>query len=245
MTDAAGGNPPAVLVERGDDGVVVMTFNRPERRNALTADAYHQLAAALEEATGDEKTSVVVLTGAGAGFCAGVDLEAYKSGDRDALAEGFDRLMAALMRFPKPLIAAVHGAAVGLGTTLLLHADLVVADETARFRTPFPQMHLVPEAGSSVTLPARIGRADAAWMLLSGEWVSAGEATDQGLVWRLTPEGEAREEALAAARQLAALPLDSLVATKRLLDHGRAEQIEAALRRERDEMAALTGRPGG
>jgi enoyl-CoA hydratase/carnithine racemase len=144
-----------------------------------------------------------------------------------------------LAAFNKPLLAAVQGAAVGIGTTLLLHCDLVLASAEARFRTPFTSLGIVPEAASSVLLPARIGPQAAAHMLLASAWVDAQQALAQGLVWRVCPPESLLDKTLAVAAEIASLPLNSLVATKQLILDGRADLVKAAHGREVGELGRL------
>lgn len=233
----------AVVRAIDDGGVAIVRLNRPVRRNAFDAMGYHAMADILDAAATDRNVRVAIVVGEGAGFCSGADLSAAERSP-DEMTVGFERMLGALTTFPKPLLAAVHGAAVGVGVTMLLHFDLVLADETAQFRTPFPQLGLAPEAASSWTLPLVIGRQNATWMLMSGEWLTARDALAQGLVWRLTPPGQVLIHALAAAHVLAALPPTSIEATKRVLNHGRHAQVVQVLARELIELRILTGLDG-
>ena len=164
---------------------------------------------------------VVVLTGAGRAFSAGTDLvELAANGDfrgTPADPDRFERLIDALAAFPKPLVCAVNGIAVGIGATMLGLADLVVMADTARLRCPFTSLSLVPEAAASVTFPFLLGRQAAAWVLMSSEWIDAAEAKAMGLAWKVVPADDVLDEALAHARRFAVHSLDSLVACKRLI----------------------------
>lgn len=158
-------------VDRSDEnGVRTLVFNRPARLNAFTAASYRMLAAALNEAADDDSVRVVELVGAGRAFSSGVDLDALAAADTDEYADAFAVLLPALTEFPKPLLAGVHGAAVGFGTTILLHADVVVVADDARLRLPFAQLGTVPEAASSVLLPAQVGLQRATELVLTGRW---------------------------------------------------------------------------
>ncbi|MGH8985631.1 MAG: enoyl-CoA hydratase/isomerase family protein, partial [Acidimicrobiia bacterium] len=154
---------------------------------------------------------------------------------------GFPTFLDAVMAFPKPLLAAVNGVAVGIGLTLLPHCDLVLVSDTARLRGPFIPLGVVPEAAASVTLPAVMGRQRAAHLLYTGAWIDAAEAVACGLAWRSCPPDRLLDDTLAVAREIAAMPLESLVATKRLVQAGREDALRAARVREDAEFARLTG----
>jgi enoyl-CoA hydratase/carnithine racemase len=186
-----------------------------------------------------------VLTGRGRAFSAGVDLdELGRPGGGAVLGAEFDPLLACLARFPKPLVAAVSGPAVGFGATLLLHCDLVVVDETATIRLPFVDLMTCAEAASSWLLPQRVGPQHATWMMLSGAPMQADEAVATGLAFTCVPAGQALEKALALAALIARHPVDVLVANKRLLREGWAEQVAAVWQREKAAMADLAEKSG-
>jgi enoyl-CoA hydratase/carnithine racemase len=197
--------------------VRVLSLARPERKNALTADMYALLADGLLSAASDASVHVLMLTGNAAGFTAGNDLGDFlKNPPTSAQAPVF-RFLHAIASFPKPLIAAVNGVAIGVGTTMLLHCDLVYASEDTKFSMPFTSLGLCPEAASSLLLPAIAGYARAAEKLLLGETFSAAEALEMGMVNRVVPLEQLREFALAQAQKLCAKPLQSLIETKRLM----------------------------
>jgi enoyl-CoA hydratase/carnithine racemase len=238
---AEGSNPEQpeseVLVQ--DAGRVrTVTLNRPERVNAFTATSYRRLARVLNEADGAGEVSVVLMEGAGGGFSSGVDL-ASASVEGEALGENFDHLIESLIRFSKPLLAAVHGAAVGFGTTLLLHCDLVLVADTARLRFPFTALGTTPEAASSVLLPQIVGLQRAADLLLTSRWITGSEAAQMGLAARCCPEASLHSEALATAQALTELPDAALATAKRLVRAGAAAVTRDALGRERAEAGAL------
>ena len=220
-----------------------MTLNRPERVNAFTASSYRRLASALDEADAAADVSVVLLEGAGRGFSSGVDLAAVGSVD-ETLAENFDQLIKSLITFSKPLLAAVHGAAVGFGATILLHCDLTLVAETARLRLPFTALGTTPEAASSVLLPQIVGAQRAADLILTSRWISGREAAQMGLVARCCPGESLHSQALATAQGLTALPDEALATAKRLLKAGTAALVQDALSRERGEAALLHGSAG-
>ncbi|MGD9795225.1 MAG: enoyl-CoA hydratase/isomerase family protein [Acidimicrobiia bacterium] len=220
--------------------VRVLRLDRPDRLNAFDNVHYGLLADAVEAAESDDAVGVVVITGAGRAFSAGADLTAIAdpSLSDDFLAQ-FTRLLETLDASTKPLIAAVNGLAVGVGTTMLLHCDLVLADAAARFRTPFPQLGTTPEAASSILLPRLVGPQFAKWMLLTGEWVDADAALRMGLVANVYPAGTVLDEALALAERMSVLPGEALAAAKRLLAEGLTEQVRAAIDREMIAARAL------
>ncbi len=226
------------ILVRDEGRVRIVTLNRPERINAFTASGYVGLASALDESDAATNVSVVLLEGAGPGFSSGVDLAAVGSPD-GSLGENFDHLINSLIRFSKPLLAAVHGAAVGFGVTILLHCDLTLVAETARLRLPFTALGTTPEAASSVLLPQIVGAQRAADLLLTSRWIDGREAAQMGLVARCCPEESLYSEALATAHALTALPDAALAAAKRLLKAGTATVVQDALRRERSEASIL------
>lgn len=200
------------------DGVLEICFSRPEKKNALTGAMYDAARSALEGAQTNDAVRVVLFSAEGGAFTAGNDLA-----DFAALADGRSterhahHFITALARATKPIVAAVPGLAVGVGTTMLLHCDLVYVADTARLTTPFVNLGLVPEAASSYLLPARIGYVRAFGMFTLGESVSGVEAVALGLANKVCSAARVREEALAAARLLASKPAGSVLATKRLM----------------------------
>src|SRR5205823_1789952 len=212
-------------------GVCEVRLNRPEKRNALTAAMYGALSEALRGAEADDAVRAVLLSGAGANFSAGNDLNDFLSalqGNVEPSAVGFLRTLAA---FRKVLIAAVHGQTVGIGVTLLLHCDLVVAARSTQLSLPFVKLGLVPEAASSLLLPRLIGYQRAAELLLLGKPFDAATAERLGLVNRVVEEAVLLSEARALARALAQQPSGALLATRRLL-RGDPEQVRARIEAE-------------
>ncbi len=204
------------------DGVLQLTLDRPEKKNALTGDMYHALSDGLERASADAAIRAVLLCGNGPAFSSGNDVNDFLSrGDADPQTTPSVRFIKALARFDKPLVAAVQGLAVGIGTTMLLHCDLVYASADARFSTPFSKLGLVPEAGSSLLLPRRIGAVRANAMLMLGEALDAENAVVAGLVNALFPAETLVAQALDKARALAALPAAALLASKALIQGDR------------------------
>jgi enoyl-CoA hydratase/carnithine racemase len=205
-----------VTVERRG-AVLALTMNRPERRNAITVAMYAALAHAIGSAASDETIRLITLEGAGEDFTAGNDLADFMA----ELPSGDDipvwRLLRALAANPVPLLAAVHGNAVGIGTTLLFHCDLVLAEEGTRFIMPFVDLGLVPEAASSLLMPRLAGRRRAARYVLLGEPFGVDEAHAFGLVSHAVPKGELSGALDAVVGQLLAKPPEALRLTQRLL----------------------------
>jgi enoyl-CoA hydratase/carnithine racemase len=207
----AGGTPP-VTVEL-DGGVLRVTMDRPEKKNALTQAMYGAMADALDRAESDDAVRVVLIRARGDDFCAGNDLADFDlAGESET-----GRFLARLAATTIPLVIAVQGVAIGVGTTMLLHADLVYAAEGARFRLPFVDLGLVPEAGSTLLLPQLVGYQRAADLLLTGRFFDAAEANALGIV-NTVVERETLDAATAdIARALAAKPPGALRQTKALL----------------------------
>jgi enoyl-CoA hydratase/carnithine racemase len=198
-------------------GVTTVTFNRLDKKNSITAAMYATLADALATADADPAVRVVVLQGHETIFSAGNDIGDFLNKPPSAEEAPVFRFLHGIARFSKPLIAAVCGPAVGVGTTMLFHCDLVYAGDNAAFSMPFVNLGLVPEAASSLLVPQMMGYHRAAEALLLGEPFMAEAALEVGLVNRVVPPSEAANVAQAQARKLAAKPLSALVATKQLL----------------------------
>ncbi len=207
------------------DGVLELRFNRPEKRNAITFAMYRALAAQLEAALADSAVSAVLLSGAGASFSAGNDLNDFLSGPEFSATHPVIEVLHRLATFDKPLIAAVHGQTVGIGVTMLLHCDLVVAAQGTILTMPFVALGLVPEAGSSLLVPRLAGMQRAAELLLLGSPLDAAGAERLGLVNRVVAEASLLDEARALALRLAQQPAGALRATKRLLRGDPAELL--------------------
>ncbi len=223
--------------------VTTIRFDRPDKKNAITLEMYGVLGAALEAAANDPAVHAVVIAGSRDCFTAGNDLgdfvRAAQGGGGDIRASlGFLRSLAT---FEKPLVAAVAGVAIGIGTTLLLHCDLVYAAPTARFKTPFVDLALVPEAGSSVLLPALVGARRAAQLLLLGEQLDAATALAWGLVNGVVDDPAAAAQA--AARRLAACAPNALRTTKALIRRTTRDAVLEAMRVEGEAFAAQLRSP--
>lgn len=241
--------PPDLLLTEDRDRVRLLTFNRPDRANAFNEELYHAAADALRAAATDDDVAVVVLTGAGKAFCAGTDLlEMAAAVDHgvDGTAtsrNGFPAFVDVLQEFPKPLMAAVNGAAVGLGLTLLAHCDLVFVSEHARLLAPFTTMGVAPEAASSYLLPRRMGRQRASLSLFTSDWISAREAVATGLAVQQCSSATLVDTTMELATRIASKSLPSLMATKRLLLDAEREGINRARSLENAAFAELLALP--
>ncbi|RKJ98357.1 enoyl-CoA hydratase [Alicycliphilus denitrificans] len=220
------------ILVHDEGGVRTITFNRVERKNSITTAMYAQLADAFETAAQDAAVRVVVLQGDAAVFSAGNDIGDFLQQPPSTQDAPVFRFLRAIATFPKPVVAAVCGPAVGIGTTMLLHCDLVYAGDNAAFSMPFVNLGLCPEAASSLLVPQMMGYHRAAEALLLGEPFMAEAALEVGLVNRVVPPTECNAIAQAQARKLAAKPLSALVETKRLLKQG---QTAAVLERMAEE----------
>jgi enoyl-CoA hydratase/carnithine racemase len=225
------------IITEYSESILRVELNRPTKRNAMTSRMYVALAEILNEAAKDERTRVVLWHGAGDSFCAGNDIEDFLKNPPGPGESPQARLMNALIDFDKPLIAAVHGAAIGGGTTMLLHCDFVYADESAKFQMPFINLALVPEFGSSCSVPARIGHIRAAELILLGLPFEAKHAVDLGLVTQVVPDPTVLTVATETARKLATKPTSALQAGKRLLKRPFREQIKTAMKAEMEEFS--------
>ncbi len=226
-----------ILIERTGP-VLRVEFNRPAKKNAMTAGMYDSLAEILNKADQDDEVRVVLWHGAGDSFCAGNDIEDFLKNPPSGGDSPQMRLTNAFIAFGKPLVAAVQGAAIGGGTTMLTHCDFVFAGESAKFQLPFVDLALVPEFGSSFSIPARIGHLRAAELYLLGDRFAAARAAELGLVTRVVPDAELLATALATAQRLAAKPAGALRASKGLLKQGGIASLRQAVALEAQEFAA-------
>ena len=227
--------------------VRTLTLDRPDALNAFNEALYDATTEALLEAARDPGVAVVLLTGNGRAFSAGTDLLEMHRMSTDPSFErgthGFLGLVDALAAFPKPLVCAVNGVGLGIGATVLGFADLAFLSRTARLKCPFPSLGVAPEAASSYLLPRLMGRQNAAWMLLSAEWIGAAEAQDMGLVWQVCEPDDLLPTARRHAETLAARPISSLIAVKETMMAPLRAEIAAARERENACFAELMGGP--
>ena len=225
------------------DGICTIRFNRPEKKNAITGAMYQAMADALLAAEADSAVRVIVLAGHPGIFTAGNDLEDFMKQPPQGGNSPVFQFMNALKGAGKPVVAAVGGAAVGVGTTMLLHCDLVYAADTARFSMPFSQLGLCPEFGSSLLLQRIVGYQRAAEKLMLGEAFLADEAQQMGLVNRVLPAGELQSFVQAQAAKLAALPASSVRTTKQLMKRGAAREIDAQMEQEGEHFRRMLSAP--
>jgi enoyl-CoA hydratase/carnithine racemase len=235
-------------MSRSDDveRVRLLTLDRPDQLNAFNEALYDATADALIAATDDPGIAVVVITGSGRAFSAGTDvveMAGRNTGETVSGVHGFPGLIDRLVAFPKPLICAVNGLALGVGATMLALADLVVMSRDARIRCPFTALAVAPEAASSYTFPLLMGRQRATWTLLSSEWLTAADCLEAGLAWKITPPESLLDETMAAARILADKPLASLLECKRTIVAAHRAGIAAARERENVAFQRLLGQP--
>ncbi|WP_207004980.1 enoyl-CoA hydratase [Trinickia mobilis] len=226
------------ILTKTASGILTITINRPEKKNSITASMYEMLAQVLRDAAGDAQVRTVVVSGSEQIFSAGNDLGDFVKNPPNTQEAPVWQFLRALSAFPKPVVAAVCGAAVGIGTTMLLHCDLVFAGENARFSLPFVNLGLCPEAASSLLLPKLAGYQRAARALLTGDAFDANTALQMGLVNQVLPVEETFAFAQQEAVKLAAKPLGAIVETKRLLKAG----DRAATQDRINEEAAVFGK---
>lgn len=224
-------------VQISDDGAVrTILMHRPERLNAFDGGLVNDLADALVDAAADDGVRVVVVSGSGRAFSTGADLKALaepREAQRTSTGgDGFTRLLDTMADLPKPLLMAVNGYAVGFGMTMLALADLVFMSTEARLRCPFTELGAPTEAGSSYLFPKLLGRQEAAWILLSSEWITAAQAHEIGLAWKLCEPDELLDVTFDHARRLAAHPVAALGTVKRLLNAPERAELAAAIERE-------------
>ena len=221
-----------VRVEAGN-GVLAITLARPERRNAITVAMYAALADAIDAVAKDESVRLVTIRGLGPDFAAGNDLADFLQELPDDLTDiPVWRLLRALVACPVPLVAAVHGNCVGIGTTMLLHCDFVIAARSARFSMPFVDLGLVPEAASSLLVPRLAGHRRAARYLLLGEPFDAGEALAIGLASHVVDDSALDSELAGLVEALLAKPAEALRQARALLRHGEQDEISERMNLE-------------
>ncbi|RJF97700.1 enoyl-CoA hydratase [Noviherbaspirillum saxi] len=224
------------------NGILTIEFNRPDKKNAITSAMYQVMADALSDAENDSTIRAILLIGKPEIFTAGNDLEDFM---KNSSSISGDRPVAQFMRHlstaTKPVVAAVAGAAVGIGTTMLMHCDLVYAAENAKFSMPFTQLGLCPEFASSLLFPQMVGYQRAAEKLLLGEGFSAQEAQEMGLVSRVLPAADLIPFAQGQAAKLVALPASSLRTTKKLMKSGQLEAMQQRMLEENKHFGEMLG----
>jgi len=225
-----------------EEAIAVIAMTRPEKKNALTGQMYDAMTAALSFSAGEAAIGAVLLIGSDGVFTAGNDINDFLAYKGDVSGSPGLRFIKALARFEKPLVAAVEGLAIGIGTTMLLHCDLVYASPGASLRIPFVDLGLTPEGGSSVLLPRRCGMARASELLLLGEKISAERAEAFGLVNAVVPEEALRAHAIAKAKALAGKPRKALAASRKML-RGDPSELTLVMEKEGREFAARVVMP--
>lgn len=225
------------IVTEHTGSILRIQLNRPTKRNAMTSAMYLALADIFNAAANDENTRVILWHGAGDSFCAGNDIDDFLKNPPGPGESPQARLMKALVDFDKPLVAAVHGAAIGGGTTMVTHCDFIYAAESTKFQMPFINLAVVPEFGSSWSVPLRIGHVRAAELILLGSPFNAARAAELGLVSEVVSDKDVLARATETARKLAAKPAAAMQASKRLMRQPCREQIKAAMKAENEEFS--------
>jgi enoyl-CoA hydratase/carnithine racemase len=218
------------ILRKQEGNILVLSFNRPAKMNALTRSMYAGLATGLNEAAGDFGIRAVILTSEDQHFTAGNDISDFMNNPPTSESSEVSQFLESLLNFPKPLIAAVKGNAVGVGTTMLLHCDVVVASHTAKFSMPFASLGLVPEAGSSFLFPQLVGYQRAARIFMTGESFDAPVAVEMGLVTSI--ENDPLNEAMKIAKQIAEQPPQAIINTKALLKARSHDAVAAVMKAE-------------
>ncbi|OOG44708.1 enoyl-CoA hydratase [Polaromonas sp. A23] len=231
------------ILPHTEAGVMTITLNRVDKKNSLTAAMYAAMADALEAAQADAAVRVVVIQGHETIFSAGNDIGDFLNKPPAGMDSPVFRFLRGIATFPKPLLASVCGPAVGVGTTMLFHCDLVYAGDNAAFSMPFVNLGLCPEAASSLLVPQMLGYHRAAEALLLGEPFMAEAALEVGLVNRVVPPMEANGVAQSVARKLAAKPISSLVETKRLMKKGQQQMVLQQMDEEGASFGRMLGEP--
>ncbi len=219
-----------VISSKSAEGVLTLSFNRPAKMNAITREMYGALATGLNEASGDFSVRAVIITSEGDHFTAGNDIKDFMENPPTSDDTEVAKFLGSLLNFPKPLLAAVKGNAVGVGTTMLLHCDVVLASPSANFSMPFTSLGLVPEAGSSYLFPLLVGYQRAARIFMTGETFGAAEAKEMGLVSTISDDVLA--ETIKIANQIAQQPPQAIINTKALLKASKHDAVEAVMKAE-------------
>jgi enoyl-CoA hydratase/carnithine racemase len=218
------------ILSRQEGSILVLSFNRSAKMNALTRSMYAGLATGLNEAAGDFGIRAVILTSEGQHFTAGNDISDFMNNPPTSESSEVSQFLESLLNFPKPLIAAVNGNAVGVGTTMLLHCDVVVASSTAKFSMPFASLGLVPEAGSSFLFPQLVGYQRAARIFMTGESFDAPSAIEMGLVTSI--DNDPLNAAMKIAQLIAEQPPQAIINTKALLKARSHDAVAAVMKAE-------------
>jgi enoyl-CoA hydratase/carnithine racemase len=232
---------PTILTNLDDQGVFTITFNRPEKKNAFNKAQWLGLRDALKEARENDDVAVVMLTGAGNDFSAGVDLTDF--GEADGEPQPFDLMFNELLALDKPLLAAAKGVGIGFGATVLFHCDIVYVGQSVRLRFPFASLGLVMEAASSYLVQICLGPQQAAELLFTSEWIDAQRALETGIAARIYSDEDLLKKTQEKAREIAQWPLSALREMKRCLKLFHNDGIQKAKAAEDAGMAKLVGSP--
>ncbi len=244
---------PQFILTDISDGIGTLTLNRPEKLNAYTTEMGDEVTATLRAWRDDAAVRAVILTGAGRGFCAGVDLEHLKAhqaganasqGPRLGEEDFLKKLPLELAEYPKPLIAAVNGAAIGVGVTMILPCDIRIAAEGAKLGLAFVKLGILPGLGSTHLLPRIVGRAKALELVMSARTIGAAEAAECGLINKVVPAEELMTEARELASLIAANPPHAVAAAKAAINYGHAHSMQEAMRNEERASAELREKQG-
>ena len=235
--------PSTDILSHIDGGVMTLTINRLDKKNSITSSMYTLLADALDAALADGAVRAVVIQGHETIFSAGNDIGDFLNKPPSSTDSPVFRFLRGISAFPKPIVAAVCGPAVGIGTTLLLHCDLIYAGDNAAFSMPFVNLGLCPEAASSLLVPQLMGYPRAAEALLLGEPFMAEAALDMGLINRIVPPAEVNALAQRQAQKLAAKPLSSLIETKRLMKKSNAPLLADRIAEEAISFGRMLSEP--
>jgi 2-(1,2-epoxy-1,2-dihydrophenyl)acetyl-CoA isomerase len=247
---------PKLILTEVNDGIGTITLNRPDKLNAYTTEMGDEVSATIRAWRDDPAVRAVILTGAGRGFCAGVDLEHLRAhragsnasqGPRLGEEDFLKKLPLEMAEYPKPLIAAVNGAAIGVGVTMILPCDVRIAADTARLGLAFVKLGMLPGLGSTHLLPRIVGRAKALELVMSARTITAAEAAECGLVNRVVPAEKLLGEARELAALIAANPPQAVAAAKAAINYGHAHSMGEAMRNEElasAELRAKLGRRG-
>jgi enoyl-CoA hydratase/carnithine racemase len=230
------------ILKENLDGVLVVRFNRPERNNAINNEMWRGIRDIFHDAAQDDDVLCVLLCGEGDNFCSGVDLSSF-SETQPGEEHPFEAAARAVVEFDKPIVAAVQGAAVGGGATVLFHADIVYVGESLRLRLPFASLGLAPEWGSSYMLQANIGAQRAAELFYTAEWVDADKALNCGIAADVLPDANLFDHAMNKAHEIARWPVNALREIKRCLRLPHLPAIDAAINAEQAAMARQAGSP--
>jgi enoyl-CoA hydratase/carnithine racemase len=224
------------------DGVLVVTLNRPAKKNAINTEMWAGLGDAFRAAAADDEVVCVLLCGAGDNFCAGTDLTSFGENQAGEV-HPFEATARAVAEFDKPLVAAAQGVAIGGGATVLFHADIVYVGQSLRMRLPFASLGLVPEWGSSYMLQANIGAQRAAELFYTAQWIDADKALSCGIAAAALPDADLFDHAMLKAREIAQWPVNSLREIKRSLRIHHLDAVDKAFRTELAGMARQVGSP--